>query len=192
MIKNLEKFRTTVENGLLDGMTIEHIYSLCVQFGSIDSKMPERAFLQAIQEEAFEDGERALARRAAAEVMFCLKEPSGIMMRIQPVNPKTARIPSVMTMLLADMKYNVMWDRKRNALVGLNLLQEAISKEAIERDQIAILDSGNAAACANNYADLIMAGMKAWIALFSACSDNALEMNVFQIEEPSPCHFNDV
>ena len=191
MIKNPEKFRQTVVDGLLDGMTIEHLYSLCVQFGSIDAKMSERAFLQAIQEKVFPDSNLTPVRRAA-EIMFCLKEPSGIMMRIQPVNLKPGGILSVMTMLLSDLEYNAMSDRKKNALVGLNLLQEAISRDAIDRDQIAILDSGDVAAGSCNNADLIMSGMKAWIALFSAAADGAIDMNVFEIEEPAPRHFNDV
>ena len=193
MINDLKKFRTTVLNGLLAWMTIEHIHSLCVQFGSIDAKMPESAFLQAIQEKAFPDSNLKTVQRAV-DVMFCLKEPSMVMMRVRQADQKGTRTPAATVMLLSDLVFNAMLDRKTNALVGLNLLREAISLDAIDRKQkqIAILDAGHVAVEASNNADLIMSGMKAWIAMSSACADGALEIQVYRIKEPSPFDFNNV
>lgn len=188
---SIEKFAATVEAGLLDGLSIENIYSVCVRNGEISGKTPERIFIQSIQGNVFRGADRVVSQRAA-EIMFCIKKHSGVTMRILPQNARASSRPSMMTMLLSDGKYNALFDRKKNALVGLNLLQEAISQKAIERDQIVILDEGEEAAGAGNDRGLITSGVKAWNALFMACGDGSLELDVFDIEEPAMRYFNDV
>ncbi len=195
MITNQEGFRNTVSNGLLDGMTVSHIFHLCKEFGSVSDQMTERHFLDAIPK-AFDNSDPK-----AVKAVFGQTDQAVVLMQVNVPETASRRVrrpaPPPTVMLLGNNQVSSNTDAlascKNNALVGLNLLQEAISQDCVERHpHIDILDAGEVAAAAGKDHDVISAGLSAWSVLFSADRDGSISLTLHGIQAPSLRYFNDV